>query len=94
MVEFAHEPVLGGSVGEVRVDELLMSVTGRVPRVGGGQELGFDQAVLWGRRGRFRPRRWLAAHVNWLKIGMTTPSRIAANTEPPTIIAPVDRIPE
>lgn len=64
MVEFAHEPVLAGSVGKVRVDELLMSVTGRVPRVGSGQELGFDQAVLWDRRGRFRPRRWLTAHVN------------------------------
>ncbi len=51
MVEFAHEPVLAGSVGEVRVDELLMSVARRVARVGSGQELGVDQAVPWGRRG-------------------------------------------
>lgn len=51
MVEFAHEPVLAGSVGEVRVDELLVSVARRVARVGSGQELGVDQVVLWGRRG-------------------------------------------
>ena len=51
MVEFAHEPVLASSVGEVRVDELLVSVARRVARVGSGQELGVDQVVPWGRRG-------------------------------------------